>query len=98
MSSDGNMTLSELFNHVDAVHADRLARGVRKIYFQHDTLTPTNVRATWDDIPVENVPRVGALLALRGFGYDGAGGQWKVARVDENGSTSYVVTMTDVDR
>lgn len=96
MSNDGTMSLPEFFNHVDAVHAGRLARGVRTIYFQHDTLTPNNIRATWDDIPVENVPRVGAILALRGFGYDGADGQWKVTRVDENGATSYVVTMTDV--
>ncbi len=96
MSNDGTMSLPEFFDHVDAVQADRLARGVRKIYFQHDTLTPRNVRATWLNIPVAEVPQVGDVLDLPGFGYHGVDGQWRVARVDENGTTSYVVTMTDV--
>lgn len=93
---EGNMTLPEFFDHVDAVHADRIARGVRRIYFQHDTLTPNNVRLTWDDIPLAEVPQVGDVLDLSGFGYMGADGQWKVARVEENGATSYVITMTDI--
>lgn len=95
--TDAHMTLPEFFAHVDDVKADRLARGVRKVYFQHDTLTPLNVRATWDDIPLAEVPKVGDVLDLPGFGYDGADGRWRVAKVAENGTTSYVVTMTDLE-
>lgn len=46
-----------------------------RIYFMHNTLTPQNVRATWDD--AIEIPAVGDTVALS-CGYMGADVEWTV--------------------
>ncbi len=96
MSTEPTMSLPEFFDHVAQVQDDRIARGVRRVYFQHDTLTPHNVRGVWEDVPLDAVPAVGDVLDLAGFGHDGVDGQWRVAAVAPNGPSAVLVTMTDV--
>ncbi len=96
MSSDGTMSLDEFFDHAAQIQSDRIARGVRRVYFQHDTLTPHNVRGVWEDVPVDRLPQTGDVLELGGFGYDGEDGTWRVAAVVPNGPSAVLVTMTDL--
>lgn len=50
-----------------------------RVYFMHDTLTPHNVRGTWDDVLA--VPSVGDVLTVE-MGYYGARVEWTVAQVE----------------
>lgn len=98
--SDGNgtMSLEQFFDHVDDVQEQMRARGIVTVYFQHDTLTPGNVRATWEDHPVAELPKVGDVLVLPHAGFYGSPGHWRVKDVEILASgAGALVTMTDLE-
>ncbi len=91
------MTVPDFFNHVDRVRADMQARGVFTVYFEHETLTPNNIRGTWNDAPANTIPKVGDVLTLNHMGYYGCPGIWQVTKVKELASgTAYQVTVADL--
>ncbi|RKR92850.1 hypothetical protein BDK92_7332 [Micromonospora pisi] len=62
-----------------------------RIYFQHNTLTPDNVRTTWDNALV--IPAVGDEIPLT-CGYMGAAVTWTVARVEWLNRWAVLLHMT----
>lgn len=91
----GNWSLEQFFDHVDQVQADMRARGVVTVYFQHDQLTPGQVRATREDVPIRDVPEEGAAIDLPHAGYMGAPAHWRVKRVEWLAGPGVVLHMTD---
>jgi hypothetical protein len=90
------MTLDQFWDHVTEVQADSRAKGEVTLYFQHQTLTPGIVRATWENVPLYQIPKPGTELSLAGFGYEGTDGIWEVVSTEMHASgTGVTVTMKD---
>lgn len=90
-------TVEDMFRDADQAHAAMRQRGVVRIYFQHETLTPHNIRATREDVPVRDVPAIGQIVELRGAGYDGADARWVVTGEQWHaGGPSLTLTCADL--
>jgi hypothetical protein len=76
------MTLTEFFGHVAEVDDGMRRAGLVTVYFMHDTLSPGNVRFTWDDHPVRKVPEEGDLITSPHGGYMGTPVRWIATKVD----------------
>lgn len=89
-------TVEDFLDDRAASIEDRVKRGVRTVYFLHNTLTPGNVRATRQNIPLADVPKVGQVVDLPGAGLYGADVQWRVDDVEDTGPAAYTIYCKDL--
>lgn len=90
-----SISLEQFFADVARQQHNAVRRGTVTVYFMHRTLTPTNVRATWNDVPVSKVPEQGTVLDMPGAGYMGADARWRVVEQQWLASNAGVTLFVD---
>lgn len=75
------MTLPEFFTDVACQMNAMREAGLVTVYFQHETITPGNVRFTWEDHPIREVPEEGDLICHPHAGYWGTPARWHITKI-----------------